>query len=312
LRSLRASATLLLTIPITLGLSIAALYGLGYSFNIMTIGAIAAAVGLIIDDAIIIVEQIHRSYEENPGENSLSIIVKAVKYLLPSMIGSSLSTIVIFLPFVLMSGVAGAYFKVMTNTMIIILVCSYFCTWIGLPVLYILLSKKHFAAGGIHKEVKPRRWVYYAIQKPSLSIITIAILFSSAIVILPNIKSDFLPEMDEGSIVLDYVTPPGTSLEDTDAMLKRVDQILKEIPDVESFSRRTGTEMGFFITEPNSGDYLIQLRKNRSKTTEEISDVIRLRIESALPAMRADFGQVIGDMLGDELCPAYRSENIWR
>lgn len=298
LRSLKASITLLMTIPITLGLSIAVLYGLEYSFNIMTIGAIAAAIGLIIDDAIIVVEQIHRSYEENPEQGSLTIVTKAISYLLPSMVGSSLSTIVIFLPFVLMSGVAGAYFKVMTNTMIIILLCSYFSTWIGLPVLYILLPKKHVATS-LHKEVKTREWVYYAIQKPSISLGLIALLFIVFAVVLPNLKSGFLPDMDEGSIVLDYVSPPGTSLDDTDAMLKQVDQILMKMPDVESFSRRTGTQLGFFITEPNTGDYLIQLKKSRSKTTEEISNDIRIRIESILPALRVDFGQLIGDMLGD-------------
>jgi CzcA family heavy metal efflux pump len=299
LRSLKASITLLLTIPVTLGLSIAVLYGLGYSFNIMTIGAIAAAIGLIIDDAIIIVEQIHRSYEEHPEHDNLTIVTKAIKYLLPSMIGSSLSTIVIFMPFVLMSGVAGAYFKVMTNTMIIILVCSYFSTWIGLPVLYILFSKDRLAVHHIHKEVKTREWVYYAIQRPVLSLGLIVVLLVAAAAIIPNLQSGFLPEMDEGSIVLDYFTPPGTSLEDTDVMLKQVDKILIETADVESFSRRTGTQMGFFITEPNTGDYLIQLKKGRSKTTEELSNDIRIRIESMLPALRVDFGQVIGDILGD-------------
>jgi CzcA family heavy metal efflux pump len=298
LRSLKASITLLLTIPITLGLSIVVLYGLGYSFNIMTIGAIAAAIGLIIDDAIIVVEQIHRSYEENPEQNSLAIVTKAIKYLLPSMIGSSLSTIVIFLPFALMGGVAGAYFKVMTNTMIVILLCSYFSTWIGLPVLYLLLPKKHFGAN-VHKEMKTRKGVYYAIQKPSISLGFIAFSSIVFIFVLPHLKSGFLPDMDEGSIVLDYDSPPGTSLDDTDEMLKQVDQILMKIPEVESFSRRTGTQMGFFITEPNRGDYLIQLKKNRSKTTEEVSNDIRIRIESILPALRVDFGQVIEDMLGD-------------
>ena len=113
------------------------LYTLGYTFNIMTIGAIAASLGLIIDDAIVVVEQIHRTHEEHPRENSYHLVAKAIRYLLPAMIGSSLSTIVIFLPFVLMSGVAGAYFRVMTDSMIITLVCSYFINWIGLPVIYI-------------------------------------------------------------------------------------------------------------------------------------------------------------------------------
>jgi multidrug efflux pump subunit AcrB len=105
--------------------------------------------------------------------------------------------------------------------------------------------------------------------------------------------------MDEGSVVLDYKSPAGTSLDETTRMLKEVDMILDTTPEVEKYSRRTGTQMGFFITEANDGDYLIQLKKNRDLTTEEVSDEIRKKIESQLPALRVDFGQVIGDMLGD-------------
>ena len=105
--------------------------------------------------------------------------------------------------------------------------------------------------------------------------------------------------MDEGSIVLDYTTPPGTSLEETDKILREAEKIIVSVPEVEAYSRRTGTEMGFFITEPNSGDYLIQLKKKRDKTTNDVIEEIRQKIESTQPALRVDFGQVIGDMLGD-------------
>ena len=105
--------------------------------------------------------------------------------------------------------------------------------------------------------------------------------------------------MDEGSIVLDYNSPPGTSLEETDRMLREVEKIIVQVPEVQAYSRRTGTQMGFFITEPNSGDYLIQLKKKRNRTTEEVINDIRQQVESSQPALRIDFGQVIGDMLGD-------------
>lgn len=299
LRSFKASSVILITIPITLGLTLIILYVLNYTFNIMTIGAIAAAIGLIIDDAIVVVEQIHRTHEENPTENSFTLVTKAVKYLFPAMVGSSLSTIVIFLPFALMGGVAGAYFKVMTDTMIITLVSSFLVTWIGLPVIYILFSKEEHAVKHSSKELKRRSWVYFFIHKPWISFVFVILLIMSAIFILPKLPSGFLPEMDEGSIVLDYSSPNGASLDATDKMLKIVDQILQKTPEVESFSRRTGTQMGFFITEPNRGDYLIQLKKKRNKTTDEVSNEIRTKIESTLPALRVDFGQVIGDMLGD-------------
>jgi Cu/Ag efflux pump CusA len=269
----------------------------------MTLGALAAAIGLIIDDAIVVVEQIHRTHEENPHETSNTVVKKALNYLFPAMVGSSLSTIVIFVPFVLMSGVAGAYFKVMTNTMIITLVCSFLVTWIILPVVYLIFTRKPHAVS-IKKKVKPiivtnQRWVGFFIKKPLFSILIIASLCYSVYTIYPKLETGFLPEMDEGSIVLDYNSPPGTSLEETDRMLREVEKIIVKVPEVATYSRRTGTQMGFFITEPNRGDYLIQLKKNRTKTTEEVISDIRKKVESTQPALRIDFGQVIGDMLGD-------------
>ena len=300
LRSFKASATILLIIPVTLGATIIILYAIGYTLNIMTIGALAASIGLIIDDAIVVVEQIHRTHEENPGENYPTIVQKAIQYLFPAMVGSSISTIVIFVPFMLMSGVAGAYFNVLTNTMIITLVCSFFVTWLGLPVVYLLFSrKKKIKKPEKEIEVKPRRWVSFFILRPWVSFLFAALLILSIFLILPRLQTGFLPEMDEGSIVLDYVALPGTSLTETDKELQEVEKIVTSTPEVAAYSRRTGTQMGFFITEPNTGDYLIQLKRNRKKTTDEVIADIRKRIEATQPALRVDFGQVIGDMLGD-------------
>ncbi|SFD11762.1 heavy metal efflux pump, CzcA family [Chitinophaga sp. CF118] len=303
LRSLKASLVILITIPVTLLMTLIVLYATRQTFNIMTLGAIAAAIGLIIDDAIVVVEQIHRTHEEHPEEPTTSLLQKAISYLLPAMVGSSLSTIVIFLPFMLMTGVAGAYFKIMTDTMIITLVCSFFVTWIGLPVIYLLFSRNEgkMPAKNIRNEssIHHLNWVAFFIKRPIISILFMLFLAGSIYFILPRLETGFLPEMDEGSIVLDYSSPPGTSLEETDRMLREVEKIITKIPEVATYTRRTGTQMGFFITEPNRGDYLIQLKKNRNKTTNDIIDEIRTSVEASQPALRIDFGQVIGDMLGD-------------
>jgi CzcA family heavy metal efflux pump len=302
LRSLKASLSILITIPITLLLTLTVLYSIGYTLNIMTLGAIAAAIGLIIDDAIVVIEQIHRAHEENPSIETQQLVFKSVTYLFPSIIGSSLSTIVIFLPFILMSGVAGAYFNVLTNTMIITLVSSFFVTWLGLPVIYILLPRfRNKSENDLpeNKQIKLRTWVGFFIYKPLVSFAFIIFLVISILFVLPRLQTGFLPEMDEGSIVLDYSSPPGTSLEETDRILREVEKIIVKIPEYETYSRRTGAQMGFFITEPNRGDYLIQLKKNRKRTTEEVINDLRKKIETSQPALRIDFGQVIGDMLGD-------------
>lgn len=306
LKSWKASATILITIPVTICLTLIILYATGATFNIMTLGAIAAAIGLIIDDAIVIVEQIHRTHEEFPEENSKTLVQKAVNYLLKAMVGSSMSTIVIFLPFMLMSGVAGAYFKVMTNTMIITLLSSFFVTWLLLPVIYLFLSKNKSSEKKqeIHHEIKERKWVGFFIRKPLFSYLFMAILMIVTALIIPNISTGFLPEMDEGSIILDYNSPPGTSLQETDRELREVEKIIKANPQVEAYSRRTGTQMGFFITEPNRGDYLINLKKDRTQTTAEVTDEIRAKIAATGLPLTVDFGQVITDMLGDLMSSA--------
>lgn len=305
LRSFKSGTVILITIPLTLALTFIMLKVVGFDFNIMTIGAIAASIGLIIDDAIIVVEQIHRTHEEFPQRKPKELVGKAIKFLFPAMVSSSLSTIVILFPFELMSGVAGAYFKILTETMIITLACSFVVTWLGLPVIYLLLSRdKGLSEKSEVHLVKNRAWINYFIQRPYMSILIILLLIASVFFILPKLETGFLPDMDEGSIVLDFSSPPGTSLEETDRMLNEVDNILETTPEVKSFSRRAGTQMGFFITEPNRGDYLIELHRKRNKTTDEVSDDIRKRIEKTLPALTIDFGQVISDMLGDLMSSA--------
>lgn len=300
LRSLKASSVILITIPLTLALTFIALSAIGFDFNIMTIGAIAAAIGLIIDDAIIVVEQIHRTHEEFPDRKPKELVGKSIGFLFPAMVSSSLSTIVILIPFEMMTGVAGAYFKILTETMIVTLVCSFLVTWLGLPVLYLLFSRDRSLSKDIPvAHSQKHTWLTYFIRNPFWSLAIVALLIVSILYLSPKLSTGFLPEMDEGSIVLDYVSPRGTSLEETDRMLNEVDRIIEKIPEVKTYSRRTGTEMGFFITEPNGGDYLIELYTKRNRTTEQVADDIRTQIESTIPALEVDFGQVIGDMLGD-------------
>ena len=300
LRSLRSSLVILITIPVTIAFALLAIHAVGYTFNIMTLGALAASIGLVIDDAIVVTEQIHRTHEEHPEEDPATFVQKSITYLLPAMIGSSLSTIVIFIPFILMSGVAGAYFSVLTTTMILTLICSFLVTWIFLPIIYLFIAKPH-PVKKTHAREGRRKWLWvdYFIHHPMISFVFAAICIAIIVLVPPLLQTGFLPEMDEGAIVLDYSSPPGTSLDETDRILRDVERMIVKIPEVQSYSRRTGTQMGFYITEPNRGDYLIQLKKVRSRTTDEVIDDIRKKIEVSQPALIIDFGQVIGDMLGD-------------
>ena len=309
LRSFRASLSILVILPVTLTLTLIALKLLNISLDIMSLGAVAAAIGLIIDDAIVVIEQLHRMHEENPDKDKFTIVRENMKMFFPPMIGSSLSTIVIFLPFGMMSGVAGSFFKELTLTMIITLICSFLTTWIGLPALHLLFGYKHKKnikrSKSDSNNKKRLHWLVWFFNKPWFSIGFIILLIASAVFLLPKLKTGFLPVLDEGSIVLDYIAPAGTTLEESDAMLRKVDTIVMHHPDVATYMRRIGTNMASGITmgsgviPPNFGDYLIQLKPGTTKKTEQVIAELRSQVEATEPALEIDFGQRISDLLGD-------------
>jgi len=309
LRSFRASLNVIIIIPVTLSLTLTVLYLAGITLNIMSLGAIAASIGLIIDDAIVVIEQIHRVHEENPEKDNHSVVHDTIRMLFPAMVGSSLSTIVIFFPFVMMSGVAGTFFKELTATMEITLICSFFTTWLGLPALHLAMGYKHRKKNITYDIAKPLgihlNWLIWFFNKPAFAFGFIVLLAGSAVFLIPRLNTGFLPILDEGTIVLDYLTPPGTALDVSDVMMRRVDTVVLHHKDVVTYMRRTGTNMSSGISmatgviPPNEGDYLIQLKPGITRSTEEVISELRKRISAQEPALTIEFGQRIADLLGD-------------
>jgi heavy metal efflux system protein len=311
LRSFRASLNIILIIPITIALTVTVMHFMHITLNIMSLGAIAASIGLIIDDAIVIIEQLHRVHEENPGKDKNAVVRESMKMFLPAMAGSSLSTIVIFLPFVMMSGVAGSFFKELTLTMEITLVCSFIATWIGLPALHLLFGYKphkilsNTSDARVEKKRERLWWLVWFFNKPWFAIAFILLLAISSVFLINKLKTGFLPDLDEGSIVLDYIAPAGTTLDASDAILKEVDKIVLSHPDVETYMRRTGTNMisgismASGVIPPNYGDYLIQLKPGTKRKTEDVISELRVGATAVAPALEIEFGQRIADLLGD-------------
>jgi CzcA family heavy metal efflux pump len=311
LRSFRASLNIIIIIPVTLMLTFTVLYLFGVTINIMSLGAIAASIGLIIDDAIVIIEQMHRIHEENPGKDKFAVGGETIRMLFPAMIGSSASTIVIFLPFMLLSGVAGSFFRELALTMEITLICSFLATWIGLPALHLLFGYKPHkkilvrAAAGKTEEKHQLNWLIWFFNKPAYALIFILLLAISSGFLMNRLKTGFLPVLDEGSIVLDYLSPPGTSLSASDAILREVDTLVMNHPDVATYMRRTGINMASSISmatgviPPNEGDYLIQLKPDTKRKTVDVIDELREQVSAREPALNIEFGQRIADLLGD-------------
>ena len=293
LRSLRIALISVAAIPVTVAVVLLALGVTGQTINLMTLGGIAAALGLIADDAIVVAESIQRHREEGSTAPTLT----GLRAILRPLIGSSLSTIVIFLPFALLTGVVGAFFQPLALTMALALGISFFVSALGVPVVL-------RASGGAYArppaETEPRAPSSFRGWHAWLAGLACVALIGAAALLYRRLGSDFLPAMDEGSIILDYWTPPGTSLTDTDAMLKGLEKVLLTIPDIRGYSRRTGTQLGFFITEPNRGDYVIRLKPRRERRgVEDVIADIRGRAGAIAPALHADFGQLLEDQIGD-------------
>ena len=294
LRNFRITAIAVATIPVTVAIVILGLGVWGQTINLMTLGGIAAAIGLVADDAIVVVENIARHAEErvsdNPAQSGLAEVA-------PALTGSSLSTVVIFFPFGFLTGVAGAFFRPLALTMAIALAVSYFLSVLAVPAAAQALR---VSARQRRKRKREPRIARFFIAHPVMSLAITVVLLAGGFLLYRVIGSDFLPEMDEGSIILDYWTPAGTSLTDTDEMLGTAEKIIAATPDVAGYSRRTGEQLGFFITEPNRGDYVIRLKpRSRRRDVEVVIADLRAKITASVPGMHTEFGQLLEDNIGD-------------
>ncbi len=300
LRSWRSSLVVLLTIPVTVAFSFLVLHLVGITINIMSLGAIAASVGLIIDDAIVIIEQIYKNHEDYPEKNKYEVVQMSIKFLLPAMIASSLSTIVIHFPFRLMSGLAGSFFRILSDTMQLTMIVSFLVTWLLLPVFHLIIGYKHKPKPKKEKNAIHRiSWLTWFFYKPVFSILFILGLLFAGYYATTKLETGFLPELDEGSIVLDYYSPPGTNIDETDRLCKEMEKVILANPNVRSYSRRTGIRMSFRAHPANEGDYSIQLKASRTKSTEEVIADLRHDISAKVPVLNIEFGQRIADLLGD-------------
>ena len=329
-----------LVIPVTVMVTFIALKVMGETFNLMTLGGLAAAVGLVIDDAIVVVENIvlHR----DAGQGRLEAIRSALKEITVPLIGSTITPVVVFVPLIVITGVTGVFFRALAVTMTVSLLTSLALavTWTPTLSQYFIKGRREHAApqesdpdadqpssgprgtGGLPEnddamkllaaEEKHlsgfflrvvdfhQRWLRRALERRGLLVI-----FSTALIVISYLcytfsGSDLLPEMDEGGFVIDYIMPAGSSLAETNRVVGHVEQMLRELPEVESTSRRTGLQLGLAaVTEANTGDILVKLKSERKRGIEEIIADVRADIKQQEPALDIEFIQVLQDMIGD-------------
>jgi len=308
LKNWRTTFVAILVIPVTVLVTLISIKAAGLSFNLMTLGGIAAAIGLVIDDAIVVVEAIHT--KRKSGRDRLSAIREATSELFRPLVGSTLTPVVVFIPLAFLEGVTGVFFRALALTMVVALLTSLVLAVTLTPSLaaWFLRSKKeeplplHEEHGGplLQRVIKVyETGVRAALKRKGLTIAVCAAVVVLAFIIYRGLESEFLPPMDEGGFIIDYLTPPGTSLAETHRQLRYAEDIIRSVPELESYSRRTGAQLGLFITEPNNGDFLLKLRPDRKRSTEEVLTELRHKLNAALPDIIWEFPGILGDLIGD-------------
>jgi len=312
-----------LVIPVTLALTLIVLWQTGQSFNLMTLGGLAAAVGLVIDDAIVVLENIvlHR----DAGESRFAAIQSALREITVPLIGSTITPIVVFLPLISVTGVTGSFFRALAITMTVSLVSSLLLALTWTPTLsqyfvrrkdavpegqqasgahdvaFLLEAEEAHLSGFFGKIVNfYGRAMGGILQRPVLLLVSSVVIVISSYLCYKGLGSDLLPEMDEGGFILDYYTPPGSSLAESNRMLLHIEEIVRSMPEVENTSRRTGLQLGLAaVTEANRGDFTVKLKKGRRRDIDEIISDIRSEIKKTEPSVDIEFVQVLQDMIGD-------------
>lgn len=312
LRHGRITAISATSIPLTLAVTVFVMHLLGQTFNLMTLGAMAIAIGLVIDDAVVITENITRHLQLTPDRDVA--IREALQELIWPVTTSTITTVVVFLPLGMLQGVVGQFFKALSLTLTIAVLVSLLIALTIVPLLgeqFLTHQEAETAESrGILARIgrgidgladRYEQALAGALHHARAVVLAAVILVGAGLVVHRFVGTGFLPEMDEGAFVLDYFTPGGTALAETDRQVKVAERILARTPEIEGTSRRTGAELGLFATEQNTGDIVARLKPpgQRSRSVFEVIDDIRPRIEAAVPRLHIEFVQILSDVVND-------------
>jgi CzcA family heavy metal efflux pump len=304
LRNVRITVVAAISLPLTVIATFFFVKLMGGTLNLMSLGGLAIAIGLVIDDAVVIVENIYRHI--GAGEPVEVAAEKGTQELIGPVIGSTLTTVVVFLPLGFLKGAVGEFFVALSITLTasVLLSLLYALTFVPLLAEFLLARSKFRESSTRFIEPVNRlyeRGIRWALgRKLIVGAITVVLIAVAALAYL-KIGTGFLPEMDEGGFVLDYLTPPGTSLSETDKIVRQMEAMVDKVPEKAAFSRRTGAELGLFATEQNKGDILVKLkpRSKRERDIEEVTGDLREQITKTISGVDIEFIQILQDMLGD-------------
>jgi CzcA family heavy metal efflux pump len=312
LKNWGTTLTAIMVIPITVLITIVAMRLAGLGFNLMTLGGLAASIGLVIDDAIVVVEAIYVKVAQ--GVPRVQAVQTAIGEIFRPLLGSTLTPVVVFVPLAFLDGIAGVFFRALALTMVVALVTSLVLALTLTPSLAASLIRNRVRSSASAQEhigndeggfvLRRVLRVYTAAVRGALrfrwlALLACGLVFGGGIFIYSNLGSDFLPAMDEGGFVIDYIMPYGTSLTETSRQLNQAEAILRTTPEVESYSRRTGARLALAIAEPNTGDFLVKLRPDRKRRTDDVISELRAKFNAAVPGAEWEFPGILSDLIGD-------------
>ena len=305
LRNWKITAIAVALVPVVMAATILLLDVFGMGFNIMTLGGMAAAVGLVIDDAIVMIEHIVRRMREGGAHAFHGRVMSAALEFTRPLAGSSAATLIIFVPLAFLSGVTGAFFKALSVTMASALFVSFLVTWLAVPILCDRWLKPKDAEE--HSESRFAVWMnqrYASLiervtARPILVLIGLIPLIVVAALAFARVGSGFMPTMDEGGFVLDYHTEPGTSITETDRLMRQVEAIIRANPNVATYSRRTGAGLGGDLNEPNRGDFFVRLKAGNREPIDVVMEEVRSKVETQVPGVSIELAQLMEDLIGD-------------
>jgi CzcA family heavy metal efflux pump len=298
LRDWRLTLIAAVTLPMAVVPTFTFMWLFGGTINLMSMGGLAVAIGLVIDDAVVVVENVHR----RAGEGGTSV-VDAVQQLLAPLISSTLTTVVVFAPLGLLSGVPGQFFRALSLSLSVAVLMSLGLSVSVVPLMSRWAARHHRATGEAHGRLDRAygRLLGETVRASVIPLVTAAALAALTAGMFAVIGTGFFPAADEGGFVVDYLTPPGSALPETDRHVRAMERIIGDTPEVAAYSRRTGSELGLFATAQNSGDIVVRLkpRGQRDRSSEEIISDLREKLHAAVPLVEIEFVQLLQDMLGD-------------
>ncbi len=298
LRDWRLTVIAAITLPMAVIPTFTFMWLFGGTINLMSMGGLAVAIGLVIDDAVVVVENVHR----RAGEGG-STVVDAVQQLFAPLLSSTLTTVVVFAPLSLLAGVPGQFFRALSLSLSVAVLISLVLSITLVPFMARWATSRHQPTGEAHGRLDRvyGRLLQSIVGRPALAVLAAILLAACSALLFAGVGTGFLPAADEGGFVLDYLTPSGSALSETDRQVRAIERVIAQTPDVASYSRRTGSELGMFATAQNTGDILVRLkpRRQRSRSSDEIIAHVRERVHKAAPLVDVEFVQLLQDMLGD-------------